>query len=99
MLSALVRGDVMRVSPFIALLALGATLAACTTAEEIRRPSGQVEYDIACGAAVGWNICYDRANKVCPTGYTTLSQDAGFNRKELRISCPGQNWQTQGSGT
>jgi putative ABC transport system substrate-binding protein len=58
------------------------------TAQEIKRPSGDVEYLIACGASLGWNICYERANKVCPSGYTTRSEQAGFNRKELRIACP-----------
>ena len=62
--------------------------AACTTSEKIRRPDGRVEYLIACGAAVGWNICYNRANEVCPGGYETLAENAGFNRKELRIACP-----------
>jgi hypothetical protein len=62
--------------------------AACTTSEEIRRPDGRVEYLIACGAAVGWSICYNRANEVCPGGYETLAENAGFNRKELRIACP-----------
>lgn len=63
-------------------------LAGCTTTQEIRRPDGSIEYLIACGAGTGWNICYEQANKVCPSGYKTLSEDAGFNRKELRISCP-----------
>lgn len=62
--------------------------ASCTTTQEIRRPDGSTEYLIACGAASGWNICYDKANKVCPDGYTTLSEDAGFNRKEMHIACP-----------
>lgn len=62
-------------------------LGACTTTQEIRRPDGRVEYLIACGASTGWNICYEEANKKCPRGYETLSEDAGFNRKELRISC------------
>jgi hypothetical protein len=65
-----------------------ALLTGCTTTQEIRRPDGSVEYLIACGASLGWNICYDKANKICPSGYKTLSEDAGFNRKELRISCP-----------
>jgi hypothetical protein len=64
-------------------------VSACTTTQEIRRPNGEVEYLIACGASLGWNICYDRANEVCPTGYTTISEQGGFNRKELRIACPG----------
>jgi hypothetical protein len=63
-------------------------MAGCTTIQEIKRPNGDVEYLIACGASLGWNICYDRANQVCPTGYITLSEQAGFNRKELRIACP-----------
>jgi hypothetical protein len=71
------------------MLVLAAVLAsACTTTQEIRRPNGVREFVIACGASLGWNICYDEANQVCPTGYTTLSEDAGFNRKELRIACP-----------
>jgi hypothetical protein len=40
-----------------------------------------VKYLIACGAGTGWNICYAHANEVCPTGYMTLSEGAGFNRK------------------
>jgi hypothetical protein len=63
-------------------------LAGCTTTQEIKRPDGSTEYLVACGASLGWNICYKKANEICPTGYNTLSQDAGFNRKELRISCP-----------
>ena len=65
-----------------------ALLSACTTTQEIKRPDGSMEYLIACGAGMGWNICYEKANDVCPVGYTTLSEKAGFNRKELRISCP-----------
>lgn len=70
------------------LIGLVIALGACTTTQEILRPDGSVEYLIACGAGTGWNICYDRANTVCPKGYDTLSENAGFNRKELRISCP-----------
>jgi hypothetical protein len=32
-----------------------------------------------------------KANELCPSGYTTLSEDAGFNRKEMHIACPGQS--------
>lgn len=70
-------------------------LAGCTTTKEIRRPDGTVEYLIACGASLGWNICYDKANQICPGGYTTLAEDAGFNRKELRIACPSAKKPTQ----
>jgi hypothetical protein len=71
----------------VLMLAL-ALVAGCTTTQEIKRPNGAVEYLIACGASLGWNICYERANEVCPSGYTTLSEQAGVNRKELRIACP-----------
>jgi hypothetical protein len=60
----------------------------CTTTQQINRPGGKKEYLVACGAATGWDICYKKANKLCSEGYTTLSEEAGFNRKELRISCP-----------
>ncbi len=60
----------------------------CTTAEQIRRPNGDLEYVVGCGASLGWNVCYGRATELCPYGYDTISEQAGFNRKELRISCP-----------
>lgn len=71
------------------LLALAGTLllAACSTSQEIKRPDGSSEYDIQCGAATGWDICYSKANEVCPGGYQDLSKDGGFNRKELHILC------------
>lgn len=64
-----------------------AALSGCTTAQKISRPDGTTEYQIACGAAVGWGVCYSRAEKLCPDGYQTVNEDQGFNRKELRISC------------
>lgn len=73
--------------PIVLMLVL-TLVAGCTTTQEIKRPNGDAEYVIACGASLGWNICYERANEVCPNGYTTLSERAGFNRKELRIACP-----------
>lgn len=71
-------------------LAFAAALAlsGCTTSTEIRRPNGVVEHMIACGAGTGWEVCYREANKQCPTGYVTISETPGFNRKELRFSCP-----------
>jgi hypothetical protein len=65
-------------------------IAGCTTTQEIKRPNGNVEYLIACGAGLGWNVCYDKANEICPQDYETLTENAGFNRKELRIACPGK---------
>lgn len=71
---------------FIPILAFA--LGACTTTDIVQRPGEQHEYLIGCGAASGWNICYNRANEICPTGYDTMQQAGGFNRKELLIHCP-----------
>lgn len=62
-------------------------LTACATSQEIKRPDGSSEYDIQCGATTGWDVCYSKANNVCPGGYKDLSKEGGFNRKELRILC------------
>lgn len=77
----------MRTFRYLAACVGVALLVGCTTAQRIDRPDGTVDYEIACGAALGWNICYDRAQKMCPAGYSTLSEDQGFNRKALRIKC------------
>lgn len=68
-------------------LALAALLAGCSTSQEIKRPDGVSEYDIQCGSATGWDVCYSKANEVCPGGYQDLSKEGGFNRKELHILC------------
>ena len=72
-----------------AFLLLIATTGCTTTTKEIHFPDGTIDYLITCDARFGWNICYDKANEVCPSGYTTIFEDPGFNRKELRIACPG----------
>ena len=71
----------------LAMANVGLVAAGCTTTEMILRP-GETEYLIACGAGLGWKVCYGRANEMCPTGYRTLGEEGGFNRTELRISCP-----------
>lgn len=63
-------------------------LASCSTSQEIKRPDGSREYVIQCGAATGWDVCYSKANDVCSGGYSDISKDGGFNRKELRVKCP-----------
>jgi hypothetical protein len=72
---------------WMGLLVLGLT--ACTTEQKITRPGGRTEYVVACGASTGWNICYQRANELCPQRYETVSEEDGFNRKEMRIACAG----------
>lgn len=68
-------------------LALAILLPGCSTSQEIKRPDGSSEFNIACGASTGWDVCYSKANEVCPGGYQDLSKEGGFNRKELRILC------------
>lgn len=85
----------MHIKSFAAIVAASLLLLGCTTTQEIRRPDGTIEYLVACGASLGWNICYEKANELCPSGYTTLSESAGFNRKELRIACPRASKQPQ----
>lgn len=69
------------------LLLLVVSLAACTTSEQYRRPDGGHNYVIACGAALGWNICLSRAKEECPIGFDVLSQVNDGNRKEMTIAC------------
>jgi hypothetical protein len=76
------------IAKFVLACLVAGVSTGCTTAEQIRRPNGDIEYVIGCGASAGWNVCYQRANEACPSGYNTISEDAGINRKELRISCP-----------
>ena len=72
----------------VTITTVGLLLGACTTDHVVLRPNPSRQFAIACGAALGWSICHRRANELCPAGYNTLSQDAGFNRKELTIACP-----------
>ncbi|WP_036645395.1 hypothetical protein [Pantoea sp. A4] len=71
----------------LVIITVGLALAGCSTAQKISRPDGKNEYLIQCGASSGWDVCYSKANEVCPAGYTDLDKDGGFNRKELRILC------------
>ena len=72
----------------LTLIILSTVFFNCATSMKILRPDGSTEYLITCGSGTGWNVCYEKANEVCPSGYKTLSEDAGFNRKEMKISCP-----------
>jgi len=62
-------------------------ISGCTTANRIYEKDGIEALLIECGAAVSFSVCHDRAKQECPNGYKTLSEDAGFNRKEIRVRC------------
>ena len=59
----------------------------CTTANIIFEKDGKEALLVECGAAVSFSVCHDRAKQECPNGYKLLSEDAGFNRKEIRVRC------------
>lgn len=59
----------------------------CTTTNRIFEKDGKEALLIECGAAGSFSVCHDRAKQECPNGYKTLSEDAGFNRKEIRVRC------------
>ena len=62
-------------------------ISGCTTTNRIFDKDGKEALLIECGAAVSFSVCHDRAKKECPNGYKTLSENAGFNRKEIRVRC------------
>lgn len=61
-------------------------LAACTTNQPIHRPDGSTESLISCNSQ-SMSACYAKANKLCPSGYNTLSEYRYFHTQELRIAC------------
>lgn len=69
------------------LLSLPLALTACTTASSVPKPGGGAYHIIGCGTAAPLRICYERANKECPTGYKVISTDNDGVRKELTIDC------------
>jgi len=71
----------------VLILCIGVLTSGCTTASRIFEKDGIEALLIECGAAVSFSVCHDRAKQECPNGYRTLSEDAGFNRKEIRIRC------------
>jgi hypothetical protein len=62
-------------------------MAGCATSQKVQRLDKSTEYVINCWY-FDWGICYDKARKICPSGYKYLSQDDQSNGKEVRIACP-----------
>jgi hypothetical protein len=72
------------------LILIGITVmlvSGCTTVNSIYEKDGKLALLIECGASVSFSVCHDRAKRECPNGYTTLSEESGFNRKEIRVRC------------
>ena len=66
---------------------LSLMVAGCATSQEIRRVDRSTEYSISCWH-FGWYICYNKANELCGDRFKVLSENDGFNGRELRIACP-----------
>jgi len=77
----------MKKQDFIALILFTSLLSGCTISSKIYDREGNEALLIECGAALSFSICHSRAREECPNGYRTLSEDGGFNRKELRVRC------------
>lgn len=73
----------------IAFLAAG-----CTTAHAIYDDKGHQILMIECGSGTSMSVCYERAQTVCPTGYRTISEESGFNRKTLKVECTPESKET-----
>jgi hypothetical protein len=69
------------------IVSIAALVAGCSTASKAYDKDGQQILVINCGAGTSMSICHDRAMSECPQGYSTVSEDNGFNRKELRVRC------------
>lgn len=69
------------------ICSIGMLITGCTTSNRIFEKDGTEALLIECGAAVSFSVCHDRAKQECPNGYRVLSEDAGFNRKEIRVRC------------
>lgn len=73
------------------VLLVSMVVTGCTTVSRIYERDGREALLIECGAALSFSICHERALKECPSGYTTISETPGFNRKEIRIRCNEPN--------
>lgn len=62
----------MRYGIFLALL-----LSACATQKDVYLPDGRQGHAIECsGAALSWNLCTEKAGKICKArGYEILSRN------------------------
>jgi hypothetical protein len=89
------RSHASAMKAFMVATMLLIAVAGCSSERSIQRPNGDMEYLITCEASSGWSACYDKADKACPSGYKALAEDAGQDRKELRVTCPVRNTHSQ----
>jgi len=79
----------------LALPCLPLVLAACAAQPRyvlVQEQHPGIEHLVSCAASMTWNICYQKAEEICPGGYTTLSEHANHGRNELFVHCqPGES--------
>jgi hypothetical protein len=78
--------SLIAMKPSAAAITIPILLIGCSisTVQEIPRPGGGVEYLLTCEED---SECYGKAKKLCPSGYTTISDDSGAKGRELVIAC------------
>jgi hypothetical protein len=58
-----------------AALLLVLLLSACAKVTEMRDPDGGTQYLVGCyGALTPMSVCYNKADDLCPAGYTIIDQ-------------------------
>ena len=74
-----------RIAPLAVLLSLAA--AGCASSQPVNEPGRTGEYQISCGY-LGWYICYERADQLCPRGYKVVAENEDhFGGRSTRIAC------------
>lgn len=58
------------------VLVLVLFLGGCAKVTEMREPGGGIQYLVGCyGALTPMSVCYNKADELCPTGYTITNQN------------------------
>jgi hypothetical protein len=61
-------------------------LTGCTIVTPVPGPDNQKAYLIECGTLV-LNVCYEKADRMCPNGYTVISSQPTYNANSITVQC------------
>jgi len=67
----------MKSARVLAVMGLAALVTACASSKPVYLPDGSRGYSISCdGAAVGMNVCFEKAGQLCGSrGYDLLNRE------------------------